>query len=125
MANAGDSRAICSVKGEVVDLSRDHRPEDSGEATRVKNAGGYIEKGRVNGDLGMTRGLGDFCCKRNKYEKKENQVISAFPEVKKVRRDGVEFVFMGCDGLWERKSRAAMRNYIGEGLKDKEMDKVL
>lgn len=28
MANAGDSRAICSIKGELIEMSKDHRPNN-------------------------------------------------------------------------------------------------
>ena len=117
VANAGDCRAICSIKGELVELSNDHRISNPTEITRVKNAGGYIEKDRVNGELTVTRGLGDFSFKRNPYEKKENQIITAFPEVKKIKRCGIDFIFLGCDGLWEKKSSQEMKNYLEMKLK--------
>lgn len=81
-------------------MSHDHRPTDPYEATRIKNAGGWVEKGRVNSDLSVSRGFGDFNYKKNKYEKKENQMVIAFPEVRKVSRKDVDFIFMGCDGVW-------------------------
>jgi serine/threonine protein phosphatase PrpC len=73
-ANAGDSRAVYSVKdtrsssqpgggghGHVaVALSYDHKPDDQLEETRIRNAGGYVAGGRVEGDLAVSRGLGDF-----------------------------------------------------------------
>jgi serine/threonine protein phosphatase PrpC len=42
MANAGDSRAICSIKGQFIEMSKDHRPSNPDELPRIKNAGGYI-----------------------------------------------------------------------------------
>lgn len=79
VANAGDCRAIASIKGSLQALSEDHRPGNAKEATRIKNAGGWIEKGRVNGDLMVSRGLGDFPYKKNQYQKIENQIVTADP----------------------------------------------
>ncbi|KAL7468462.1 hypothetical protein ACHAXS_008686 [Conticribra weissflogii] len=60
-ANAGDSRAVYSRSGHrVVPLSYDHKPDDEAEERRVREAGGYVSGGRVEGDLAVSRGLGDF-----------------------------------------------------------------
>eukprot|EP00529_Nitzschia_sp_RCC80_P012458 CAMPEP_0113468696 /NCGR_PEP_ID=MMETSP0014_2-20120614/15495_1 /TAXON_ID=2857 /ORGANISM="Nitzschia sp." /LENGTH=568 /DNA_ID=CAMNT_0000361107 /DNA_START=188 /DNA_END=1894 /DNA_ORIENTATION=+ /assembly_acc=CAM_ASM_000159 len=59
-ANAGDSRAVYSSKGEAVALSYDHKPDDQPEESRIRAAGGYVAGGRVEGDLAVSRGLGDF-----------------------------------------------------------------
>jgi protein phosphatase 2C family protein 2/3 len=50
-------------------LSTDHNTSNEKELKRIIQAGGYIEKGRINGDLTVSRGLGDFSFKKNKYEK--------------------------------------------------------
>ena len=53
-ANTGDSRAIlCSYMNNrwmVKNLSRDHKPEDSHEAQRVRKNGGRIEQSRKTRD---------------------------------------------------------------------------
>jgi protein phosphatase 2C family protein 2/3 len=49
VANAGDSRSVISIKGEVKPLSFDHKPSNDTERARIVGAGGYIEYGRVNG----------------------------------------------------------------------------
>jgi len=81
-ANAGDSRAVfarrpeshapaspsndsndgamASTVGKAIPLSFDHKPDDEEEEKRVRNAGGYVTGGRVEGDLAVSRGLGDF-----------------------------------------------------------------
>lgn len=47
-SNSGDSRAILVNKtGKVTELSHDHKPDDLGEMTRIKAAGGFVEDGRV------------------------------------------------------------------------------
>lgn len=59
-ANAGDSRSIASVNGKVVELSKDHKPEDPGQLDRITKAGGSVSYGRVNGGLNLSRALGDL-----------------------------------------------------------------
>ena len=60
-ANAGDSRGILrQLNGRTMALSFDHKPEDEGEEGRIRAAGGYVTGGRVEGDLAVSRGLGDF-----------------------------------------------------------------
>jgi len=69
-ANAGDSRAVfarrpeategATTVGKAIPLSFDHKPDDEEEEKRVRNAGGYVSGGRVEGDLAVSRGLGDF-----------------------------------------------------------------
>lgn len=60
-ANAGDSRAVYSKRGNrAVPLSYDHKPDDEEEERRIRDAGGYVSGGRVEGDLAVSRGLGDF-----------------------------------------------------------------
>jgi serine/threonine protein phosphatase PrpC len=41
-------------------MSTDHKPEDKIESDRIEKAGGYVNAGRVNGNLNLTRALGDF-----------------------------------------------------------------
>jgi len=60
-ANAGDSRAVYARDGgRAVPLSYDHKPDDEEEERRIREAGGYVSGGRVEGDLAVSRGLGDF-----------------------------------------------------------------
>jgi serine/threonine protein phosphatase PrpC len=60
-ANAGDSRSVYSKNGnKAVPLSYDHKPDDEEEERRIRAAGGYVAGGRVEGDLAVSRGLGDF-----------------------------------------------------------------
>jgi len=60
-ANSGDSRAVYSRSNHrAVPLSYDHKPEDENEERRIRDAGGYVSGGRVEGDLAVSRGLGDF-----------------------------------------------------------------
>lgn len=60
-ANAGDSRACLYTKaGKVIELSHDHKPDNDGELKRVKAAGGFVEDGRVQGIIAVSRAIGDW-----------------------------------------------------------------
>jgi protein phosphatase PTC2/3 len=63
--NAGDSRCIASVGGRAQALSTDHKPNDPAERERIEAAGGFVEFNRVNGNLALSRALGDFLFKMN------------------------------------------------------------
>jgi len=43
-----------------VELSVDHKPYDPVEKDRIEKAGGYVQTGRVNGNLAVSRALGDL-----------------------------------------------------------------
>jgi protein phosphatase 2C family protein 2/3 len=109
IANAGDCRAICSIKGQLLELSEDHRPSNIKEAQRINQAGGWIESGRIKGDLSVSRGLGDFPYKNNKHEKLENQIVTADPEIRQIQKKDIDYILMGCDGIWESKSSGQMK----------------
>jgi serine/threonine protein phosphatase PrpC len=40
-------------------MSVDHKPDDELELKRIKSAGGTVIDGRVNGNLNLSRALGD------------------------------------------------------------------
>jgi serine/threonine protein phosphatase PrpC len=61
VSNVGDSRAMILRKdGTCVSLSRDHKPEDPVEEARIIRAGGTQSQNRVDGQLAMSRAMGDF-----------------------------------------------------------------
>lgn len=75
-ANVGDSRAVACVCGETVPLSFDHKPTKPTEYQRITEAGGWVDCNRVNGNLALSRALGDFTFKRNEKKKAEEQIVT-------------------------------------------------
>ncbi|KAF8133793.1 PP2C-domain-containing protein [Boletus edulis] len=102
VANAGDSRSVISVKGEVKPLSYDHKPSNDTERARIVGAGGYIEFGRVNGNLALSRALGDFEFKKNYSLIPQKQAITSDPDVTvhEITNED-EFLVLACDGIWD------------------------
>ncbi|KOO23856.1 protein phosphatase [Chrysochromulina tobinii] len=81
VANLGDSRAVLCRAGMALPLSRDHKPKSAAERQRILQAGGFIVDGRVNGDLSLSRALGDFRHKCVANLPPAKQPISAEPEL--------------------------------------------
>ena len=65
VANAGDSRICLSKNGKEVTISIDHKPTDEIELARIEAAGKFVNQGRVNGNLALSRAFGDFCFKES------------------------------------------------------------
>lgn len=74
-ANAGDSRAIACINGQLEILSVDHKPNNENESKRIIEGGGWVEFNRVNGNLALSRALGDFVFKRSN-KKPEDQIVT-------------------------------------------------
>ena len=74
VGNVGDSRCIASINGKAEALSVDHKPSDQYERARIENAGGFVEFNRVNGNLALSRAVGDFAFKGNTSLPPEDQV---------------------------------------------------
>lgn len=101
-ANAGDSRAVASINGNAVPLSRDHKPTLKDELERIVAAGGWVGFNRINGQLALSRALGDFMFKRNECKSPQEQIVTAFPEVQPLQvTEDWEFVVLACDGIWD------------------------
>ncbi|KAI8988470.1 phosphatase 2C-like domain-containing protein [Mycotypha africana] len=103
VSNVGDSRAVISTKnGRGIPLTQDHKPRHPKEAVRIKNAGGFVENGRVNGSLALSRALGDFIFKSNTQLTPDLQAVTAEPDIiEHLLTDHDEFVVLACDGIWD------------------------
>lgn len=125
-ANAGDSRAIACINGEVEVLSLDHKPNNFIESKRISEAGGWVEFNRVNGNLALSRALGDFIFKKNAKKKAEEQIVTAYPdvEVREITEDW-DFLVLACDGIWDVLSNEEVvqfcRKRIGMGMMPEEI----
>jgi len=113
-ANAGDSRTILiQDSGNIIPLSKDHKPDDLTEKSRIQKAGGFIIEGRVNGNLNLSRAIGDLEYKKNASIHPKDQLISAMPDVKIRKMEGNDkWLVMGCDGIWEIPSNDDIRRIV-------------
>lgn len=122
VANAGDSRAVLCRGGVAVALSEDHKPNQAREKARIEAAGGYVENStpgqyRVNGNLNLSRALGDLEYKKDPKLKPEEQIIAATPDVTFFDRTADdEFVVICCDGVWDVKTNQEVVDFVRKGL---------
>jgi protein phosphatase 1G len=110
IANAGDSRAVLCRNGATVALSEDHKPNDPRESERIIRAGGTVEESqggarthyRVNGNLNLSRAIGDLEYKKNADLTPSEQMITSTPDIVRINRTPQdEFIVLGCDGVWD------------------------
>lgn len=70
-----------------------------GEKARITAAGGFVDFGRVNGNLALSRAIGDFEFKKSAELAPEQQIVTAYPDVMVHDfSDDDEFLVLACDG---------------------------
>ncbi|KAL6970193.1 protein-serine,threonine phosphatase [Sarracenia purpurea var. burkii] len=115
VANAGDCRAVLCRKGVALQMSRDHRPSYLSERRRVEELGGYFEDGYLNGDLGVTRALGDWYMK---FPLGHSSPLISEPEVQRIMlTEEDEFLIVACDGIWDVMSNEGAIRLVRRGLR--------
>ncbi|KAG9152418.1 hypothetical protein Leryth_015822 [Lithospermum erythrorhizon] len=118
VANAGDSRCVLARKGQAYPMSNDHKPDDETETERIREAGGFVQCGRVNGCLNLARAIGDLQFKQNKSLPAEKQTVTANPEIQSIElNNDDEFLILACDGIWDCMSNQEVVDFVREELK--------
>eukprot|EP01105_Mastigella_eilhardi_P002723 TRINITY_DN134_c1_g1_i1.p1 TRINITY_DN134_c1_g1~~TRINITY_DN134_c1_g1_i1.p1 ORF type:complete len:366 (+),score=93.56 TRINITY_DN134_c1_g1_i1:59-1099(+) len=120
VANAGDSRCVVGRRGaRAFPMSIDHKPQLDEEAHRIAAAGGYVQNGRVNGNLNLSRSLGDLEYKRDRKLPPQAQIISGYPDIRTLKiTEEEEFVVLGCDGIWDVMSSQDVVTYVSKWLSE-------
>lgn len=88
-----------SKRGKAVDMTKDHKPTCKFEKVRIEKLGGTVFDGYLNGQLSVSRALGDW---HMKGAKGSVCPLSGEPELHEsslTQED--EFLVMACDGLWD------------------------
>lgn len=71
------------------------------ETKRIVDAGGFVEYGRVNGNLALSRAIGDFDFKKNEALPAEQQIVTANPDIIERQLEVEdEFIVLACDGIY-------------------------
>jgi len=103
VANCGDSRSILVTGNRAKAMSEDHKPYNPEEKARIEAAGGVVAMNRVNGDLAVSRALGDFVYKKTITLPQEKQQVSVEPDITIHLRDkgADQYLVLACDGVWD------------------------
>lgn len=110
LANTGDSRAIlCKNNGQISQISEDHKPDNPKERKLIEQKGGFVQNGRTNGNLAMSRAFGD---------KNLKTVITVEPDIYQFTIRNVKFVVQASDGLFDVMSNRDICNFINSRLKN-------
>lgn len=125
VANAGDSRCVLARGGRAIEMTIDHKPDLPREKERIQRAGGTVEEGRVMGNLNLSRSIGDLEYKRNNGLPPQDQMITAFPEVKsEVLTEECDFMVLACDGVWDIMSSQQCVDFIYTRLNTKPLTSI-
>lgn len=121
VANAGDSRAVLGRGATAVALSEDHKPASPTERNRITAAGGFVSEvggvTRVNGNLNLSRAIGDLRYKANSDLPVEAQIITAQPDVRRVALTPEDrFFLLACDGVWDVMTNQQAVDFINQRL---------
>ena len=93
-ANVGDSRAYIIYDNSIKQITVDHKCSVPEEAERIIKAGGKITKNRVQGQLVLSRSLGDL------YVKKYG--VTNLPDISMNKIDfGIKYIIIASDGVWD------------------------
>lgn len=96
VGNVGDSRAVLSRGGQVIQLSIDHEP--NAEKSSIEDRGGFVSNipgdvARVNGQLAVSRAFGDKNLKSH---------LRCDPDVMHVDIDcETDLLILASDGVWK------------------------
>lgn len=121
IVNLGDSRlSIVYSNGTSKSITKDHKPDDSVEKSRLEKMGGEVYKDSESvyriGDLSLSRAFGDG---------DNAPYISQKPDIfyKKITKQ-TKYIVMGCDGLWDVISSEEIGQVIGELIKQLKPDNL-
>eukprot|EP00210_Caulerpa_lentillifera_P001150 g1107.t1 len=121
VANAGDSRGVLCKGTRAVALSQDHKPGLDSERLRIEAAGGFLSEiagmYRVNGNLNLSRAIGDLRYKSNTQLNPKDQIITAEPDVIKMMISKEDrFFVLACDGVWDVMDNQQVVDFVLKGL---------
>lgn len=114
IAHAGDSRAVLCRSGQALELTVDHKAGEESEVERIHKLGGFIEDGCLNGEICVSRALGDLDLETGEKMKG----LSAEAQCAKFHiQEEDEFIIIACDGLWDVLSSEAAVGYARRSLR--------
>ena len=129
LANVGDSLSVMYKNRKAYNLNKEHQLIIPEEKERVLKSGATIVGYRINGMLNLTRAIGDLKFKSNPNLKRHEQSVIAVPEISKIEDiDDIDFIIMGCDGVWDCVKRQMVCEFVDKEIRenpDKNLSDIL
>ena len=129
LANVGDSLSVMYKHKKAYNLNKEHQTIIESEKERVIKSGAQIIGYRINGMLNLTRAIGDLKFKTNSNLKRHEQSVISLPEITKIEdTDGIDFIIMGCDGVWDCVKRQLVCDFVDRQIRenpDKKLSEIL
>ena len=129
IANVGDSLSVMYKNKKAYNLNKEHQLIIEAEKERVLKSGANIVGFRINGMINLTRAIGDLKFKTNCNLKRHEQSVIALPEITKIEySEDIEFIIMGCDGVWDCVKRQLVCDFVHKKIKenpDKNLSEIL
>jgi protein phosphatase 2C family protein 2/3 len=140
ISHIGDCRAVLSRDGQAIQLTEDHKPTVRSERNRIEMAGGWVQNGRVNGGLGVSRSFGDIQFKSFSHctgfvgdETSPRGIWGVHQQVISkpdfyhfiVDDSSYEFMILASDGLWDVFPSQDAVNFVRKRLvTDRDLNKA-
>jgi len=117
IGNLGDSRCIIiGHDGRIRYVTSDHKPENEAESRRIRAAGGSVSYNRVDGELAMSRALGDYSYKGQPHLSNQQQKVIALADIQTIDCVAGEKILIMCDGLVEKLSNEQVVQFVESEL---------
>ena len=119
LANVGDSLSVMYKHKIAYNLNREHQTIIEEEKNRVLKSGANIIGYRINGMLNLTRAIGDLRFKSNNNLKRHEQSVISLPEITKIEdTEGIDFIILGCDGVWDCVKRQLVCDFVDSQIRE-------
>jgi serine/threonine protein phosphatase PrpC len=116
-ANLGKSRCVMKSAGQIIQMTDDHTALRTDEILRICKAGSIVKQGRINGELAVSRALGNFRYKANTALSRNQQLLICTPEISCHRRiESDELLLLACDGVWDVLSCADAIHFLTDAV---------
>lgn len=101
--------------------SVDHKPNHPTERARIEGAGGQVSEEdppRLDGNLAVSRGLGDFEYKQDQDKQPPDQKVSCIPDIYEVKglKPGT-IAILCCDGVWDVMTGHEVATFVRDQLR--------
>lgn len=119
IANTGDCRALLSRNGRCHELTTDHRPLCAMERQRIEDAGGFVDcEGYLNGDLGVSRAIGDHHYCHLKFTDGTGPLIPDPDIIDNVIDPNDEFIVLVSDGVTDGLMSQTIIDLVRDSLRE-------